>query len=201
MRYIVLALLFVVVIGFASFLALSQKREPAYSSPDPTSAMVTDSFPTETPTQLVNDSAELISLNIPRSWSVVKDGAQGVRVSGINAESPDFSLRSDDNAQGPFTPTYYESGAQLQISIQGGIQPETDRPVGEIIEEKKVKVDGQEADYFRFKEPSTMQGEILDVRLSKDDKSYFFRFVYNPETLPNGEHLFFTIIDSVAFTD
>lgn len=201
MRYLVLALLFVIVIGFASFLALAQKRESAYSAPDPTTSLTRTSSPTDPPLQIITDPAGLIKLELPQSWSLVKESPQGVRISGLNAESPDFSLRSDEAAEGPFTPVYYESGAHLQISIQEGGRPETDRPAGIILEEKKIIVDKTEADYYVYKEPSTMQGEIVDVRFSKDSNSYFFRFGYNPETLPQGEELFSTIINSVSFTN
>lgn len=198
MRYIVLAFLFAAVIAAAGFLALSQKRGPQTTSdqtPPPSIAYTTPQ--TDTPPLVITDEAGLLTLSLPADWTVMKEGAQGVRLSGIQAESSDFSLRNDEQAEGPFTPTYYETGSHLQVSIQNGIRPQTDRPAGEILEEKKVKVDGIEADYFRYKEPSTLQGEILDVRFSTDDKSYFFRFGYNPDTLPNGQNTFFTIIKSV----
>jgi len=201
MRYIVLALLFVAVIGTAGFLALSQKRGPQDSpTPSPSSTLTQETSPTDNPTQPVTDEMGLIQFELPAEWDVIKEGTQGVRISGIQAESPDFTMRSDEDANGPFTPIYYESGAQLQVSIQNDTRPPTDRPTGKILEETQVRVDGIEADYYRYKEPSTIQGEIMDVRFSHDGKSYFFRFGHNPDTLPSGEHLFFTIIDSVRLT-
>lgn len=200
MRYIILALLFAVVTLAAGFLALSQKREPQASENYTPPPSITQN-PTSTQIQQIVDEEGGISYEIPSDWNVMKEGAQGVRISGLQSETPDFVMRTDEQATGPFTPIYYDSGAHLQVSVQNDIRPQTDRPVGEIIEETQVIVDGIDADYFRYKEPSTLQGEILDVRFSTNEKSYFFRFGYNPETLSNGENIFFTIIDSVNITE
>lgn len=205
MRYIVLALLFIAVITTASYLGLTQKREPQATTPSPTiqtsQASKTISEITQTPnSQNVTDEANLFTLTLPVTWKIVKEGAQGVRVSGIEAESPEFMMRSDTNAEGPFTPIYYESGASLHVSVQNDVSATTQKPAGVITDEKPYTIDGVRGTYFTFKEPSTAEGQLHGVQFVRNDQSYYFRFGYNPETYTDGEQMFQAIIDSVIFS-
>lgn len=202
MRYIVLAFLFVAVLTTASYLGLTQKREPQATTPSPTlKASTASSTITQTPTtQNVTDEANLYTLTLPDNWTIVKEGAQGVRVSAIEAESPEYMLRSDTDAEGPFTPVFYESGAALHVSVQDDTSADTQKPAGTISDEKSYTIDGVEAMYYTFKEPSTAQGLLHAVQIVKDDKSYYFRFGYNPETYEHGEEIFQSILDSIVFS-
>jgi hypothetical protein len=182
--------------------ALTPTASPA-STPSPTTALsptpepalsACDSVPS-LPTA-VSDQADLYSISVPDGWTLVTDeGPQGVRVSRIEVESPDFSVLIDEAAEGPFSPVYYETGATLVIHV---ISPPLTPAYhfSGVISESEVTVDGVTAPYHVFTEPSTRAGQLIDAHLTQGSNYYLFKLGYNPETCPVGEDLFHAILDS-----
>jgi len=180
----------------------------AAPSPSPTPA------PTATPTPVpalspceavpalpttLSDQPNLYSISVPEGWAVVTDeGAMGVQVSRISVESPDFSLFIDEAAEGPFSPYYYETGAVFIVHV---MTPEQAPPYhfDPVISESAITVDGADAAYHVFKEPSTFAGQLLDAHANHGGNYYLFRMGYNPETCPAGEDLFAAILASLEF--
>ena len=122
----------------------------------------------------------------------------GVQVSRIVVESPDYSVLVDEEAEGPFTPIYYETGA---VFIIHAMTDEQSPPYhfGGVISESDVTVDGINAPYHVFLEPSTWAGQLLDAHVNRGGNYYLLYMGYNPETCPAGEDLFNALLDSFGF--
>jgi len=145
------------------------------------------------------DQANLYSISLPDGWAVVTDeGPMGVQVSRMIVESPDFSVFIDEAEEGPFTPIYYETGANFAIHATN-IEQSPPYHLGGVISESEVTIDGTAAPYHVFLEPSTWAGQLLDAHLNHGGNHYNFSLAYNPETCPAGEGLFRAMLDSFQF--
>lgn len=151
------------------------------------------------PTQTIQDSAGLYSLELPTDWQVTLEDARGVRLSGLMAQSPDFLAHIDDEIEGPTAMVYYTAGASLQVTVTGEPLSSNPYPAGLISEQAPITVGGIRGTLFTFKEPSTAEGSLMDFRMEKDARSYSFRWSFNEETLPQGKALFERILSSVRF--
>lgn len=186
-------------------------RQPATPPPSaPTEATPTPAIgaapvgainPTATPaaSQTIQDSAGLYSITLPQDWQVTLENARGVRISGLTAQSPDYEVQIDEAAEGPFTPVSYKTGASLQITVLNEPLAQNPQPAGVISEQKPIVLDGVQGTYFVFKEPSTAEGQLLEVRLEKAGRSYHLRWGYNPATLAGGQTLYENILRSFRF--
>jgi hypothetical protein len=147
----------------------------------------------------VSDQANLYSISVPADWAVVTDeGAMGGQVSRIILESADFSVFVDEEAEGPFTPIYYETGATLVIHV---MDTATGPPYhfGGVISGSSIDIDGVTAPYHVFKEPSTWAGQLLDAHADYGGNYYLFYMGYNPDTCPAGQDLFEAMLGSFQF--
>ena len=122
----------------------------------------------------------------------------GVQVSRMFVESPDFSVFIDEEAEGPFLPLYYETGATFAIHATN-IEQSSPYHYGGVISGREVTIDGEVAPYHVFLEPSTYGGQLLDAHLNHGGNHYDFSLGYNPETCPAGEDLFNAMLDSFQF--
>ena len=146
----------------------------------------------------VTDQPNLYSFSVPDDWVIVTDeGAMGAQLSRISLESPDYSVFVDEEAEGPFTPIYYETGATLVIHVM--TRPSLPYHFQAVISGSDVTIDGVTATYHVFKEPSTFAGQLLDAHAIRDGSYYLFFFGYNPETCPAGDDLFQAMLDSFQF--
>lgn len=150
-------------------------------------------------TQVIQDSAGLYSITLPADWQVSLEAARGVRVSGLTAQSPDYEVVIDNDAEGPFSPVSYKTGASLQITVTSEPLADNPAPAGQIVQQQPFVLDGVQGTFFVFKEPSTVEGELLELRLEKANRTYHLRWGYNPETLQSGRDLFESILESFRF--
>ncbi len=146
----------------------------------------------------VSDQPNLYSISVPDGWVITSDeGPMGGRVSSIFVESPDFSVFVDEEAEGPFSPVYYETGAALSIHV--GTPSSSPYHFQELISESDVTIDGFTAPYHAYVDPSTWAGQLIDAHANHDGNDYTFGFAYNPETCPAGDDIFQAILDSFQF--
>ncbi len=146
----------------------------------------------------VSDQPNLYSFSVPDGWVTVQDeGAMGGQISRIIVESLDFSVFVDEEAEGPFSPIYYETGATLVIHVM--TPSSSPYHFQELISESDVTIDGVTAPYHVFVEPSTWAGQLLDAHADHGGSYYLFYFGYNPETCPAGEDLFQAMLTSFQF--
>lgn len=203
--FLILAGLGLLALGLAGGYWYARRPTPPQPSttPAPTPAASPESVPATAsaalPTQTIQDQAGLYSLELPDDWQVTFEDAKGVRISSLMAQSPDYQVKIDTAAEGPFTPIYYQEGAILQVTVLNQPLADNPQPAGAISEQKTVTVDGVDGTYFVFKEPSTAQGQLLEVRLEKTKRSYILRFGYNPDTFPGGQARFDQIVASLRF--
>ncbi len=168
---------------------------PATATPPPSSSA--SAAPT---TRRVSDASGLFSVEIPRTWKITaSEGTKGIQLSRIIAQSPDFRLREDTTADGPFTPQYYEQGAQVSIHVtrgalaaRGNLEAGTQRT-------ERIAIDGRSSLLRVFTEPSTMLGQIIDAQVDYRNNSYVFTLRYNPDTFQGGEDIFKEILASFRF--
>lgn len=196
-RYTFIIFAVFVAIGVVA-VGLTHAVQFSENTPDQVSVPTSTRAPTPSvsiDTQRVQDTMGLFSVNLPADWAVLFESQQGVRLSGITAESPNFLMESDTEAQGPFTPIYYRHGAYLQITVEEGENPGL-APAGEIISQEDRVIDGKEAQFFIFREPSTQEGELRQLLVVHDGNTYSLRFGYNPVTFTEGSDVFEGIIGS-----
>ncbi|MEA3323316.1 MAG: hypothetical protein U9Q12_03765 [Patescibacteria group bacterium] len=157
-----------------------------------------DHNPHDAMNQDVDDMSGLYSVSLPADWIITENkGAVGMQVSRVGAESPDFAYHTDPTFQGPFEPVYYDEGAMITIHLTQAQGPNAEEPIGVITQSMQTIVDGVMGEYYVFTEPSTFEGELLEVIFRKDGVEYSFRFVYNPDSYPQGPDVFAQILDSV----
>ena len=166
-------------------------------SPTPTPVLSPCEAVPDLPTT-VSDQPNLYSISVPDGWAIVTDeDARGVRVSLISVESPDFSVFIDEEEEGPFSPVYYETGASLSILVATPSSPPYH--FQELISESELSIDGVNAPYHVYVDPSTWAGQLIDAHANQGGNGYTFNFAYNPETCPAGEDLFQAMLDSFQF--
>lgn len=147
----------------------------------------------------ISDKSNLFQVSIPADWIVSRsEGTKGRMLSYTDVESPDFEVFIDEAAEGPFTPFYYKQGANLNIHVTEGEEERT--PLGTIISQKDIEVDGQPAKYFVYEEISTFEGQQIQVQLNYQGRSFLLTFNYNPATYSTGEEVFEKILESFKFT-
>ena len=149
----------------------------------------------------VSDQPNLYSISVPDGWvKNMDEGASDTRISSIYVESPDFSTFRDVEAEALEDLAYfdYETGAGFGILVMTSSSYRTyhDDPV---ISESNVAIDGVNASYHVFVEPSIRVGQLLDAHADNGGNDYLFYFGYNPETCPAGEDLFQAMLDSFQF--
>lgn len=149
----------------------------------------------------VDDASGLYAVDLPADWIIKEnEGAMGAQVSRVIAESPDFAYHTDPTFEGPFEPAYYDDGAMISIHLTQAMGPHSEEPIGVITHSTQTMVDGVLAEYYVFTEPSTFEGELLEVIFRKDGIEYSLRFVYNPDSYPQGPDVFAQILDSVKLS-
>ncbi len=170
-------------------------------SPTPETVLSPCEFVPDLPTT-VSDQSNLYSVSAPDGWvKVMDDGASDIasdmRISRIYVESPDFSMSVDMEAEGPVDPVYYETGAGFGILVTTPISSPYHSQ--EVISESNVAIDGVNAPYHVFVEPSIRVGQLLDAHVNHGGSDYLFFFGYNPETCPAGEDIFRAMLDTFQF--
>lgn len=175
-------------------------RSSSSTSPTPflTSRPQTRQAPTPLPPlegEALTDASNLYSITLPAGWKVTaNEGKRGIRLSYISAESPDFFVRSDESADGPFVPQYYERGAAFGLHAGPGDPNEVMNRPG--IASRPIIIDSIPGSFRAQNDPSTMVGQQVDAMIHNEGVTYRFTFVYNPDAYPQGREVFQQILDS-----
>lgn len=209
-----LGVLIVVVLGL---LILSQRRlAPQETKPstevlegaeEVTPMSTNTSFPTASPrqpaTQTISDVSHVLTLELPADWTLTRnEGRKGIQLSFITAQSPDFRFSKDTTTDGPFTPQRYEQGAVFSVHVVRGrneVGEEGARTTG-LQNVGPITVGGITGTFRAGAGISTVVGRNLDAIVYNNGVNYVFLLSYNPDTYPQGETVFRTILASVRFT-
>lgn len=184
---------------------------PESTTPQQTPVSMQTTDPTGMSEQNINtvkitDKGNLYSVEIPKDWKILmSEGAKGMQLSDMTGESIDWKQYVDENAEGPFSPIYYQSGVSFQFHVNSeeeapGHYGEGGGPDTGIITTKNIVIGGANGVYHVFKEPSTYEGQLVDAHVNYKGNAYLFRFAYNPASFPQAESLFMTILSSIKFT-
>ncbi len=136
------------------------------------------------------------SLALPAGWDLkLNEGSRGVQLSRLEAESSDYASHTDEVADGPFVPTYIDAGASLVVHIVEPIGDSGEH--GQVLEERTVTVDGVEATWHQYAEPSTASGVHYDVHFQHDGRAYLITFSA-ADSYPDPAQAFEAILDSLV---
>jgi hypothetical protein len=142
----------------------------------------------------VSDPASRYRLEVPKTWTVtVLEGADGVQVSKVEVESPEFQSRVDESTN----TVYYEDGMKLGVAVV-----ERGEPVEytDVVEERKLEVAGEAATYTVYRKGNTAAGILTDVTFAHASEQYSITFAYNPEAFLSAQAIIDDILASFSFS-
>lgn len=114
---------------------------------------------------------------IPDDWDYSFEPTAGIRVSDLSASSADAELVIEET-DGPHSNFHYKSGIFMNLVIQEGDSASMEPVMAEVIRSDQIMISGIEISDYVFVEPSTMEGEIRELRFFHDGLSYHLRFNY-----------------------
>ncbi len=134
-------------------------------------------FTSASKVQKVVEPNGLYELYIPDDWSYSFGQAAGVRISDFQAQSADAELVIEDT-DGPHSNFHYRSGIFINLVILEGEEVMMEPVMAEVIRTSEIMLAGIPMSDYVFREPSTVEGEIRELRFSHNGDSYQLRFSY-----------------------
>lgn len=184
--------------------SVTSTPEPLSETESETSSDSTINNDTSSTANTIRDTQNISPLDrsyvvaLPRDWLLEEsEGPKGVQISYVQLVSPTFSTHTDPDFEGPFEPIYYDEGAIITIHVTQG--EEGSIPAGEILERREFEIGGQPATWMRFREPSTLAGEIISVNTNYGGNNYLLRMAFNPKTFPEGVQILEAALDTWRF--
>jgi hypothetical protein len=127
--------------------------------------------------QLIGEPESYYRIYIPADWSYSFGPTGGVRISDLQAESADAELVVEET-DGPHTNIQYKSGIFMNLVILEDDSAMTEPAMAEVTRSTPVMFAGIEMTDYVFREPSTAEGEIRELRFLHNGLSYLLRFSY-----------------------
>lgn len=127
--------------------------------------------------QLITEPNSRYQIYLPQDWSVSSGPTGGVRVSDLQAESADAEILIEET-EGPHSNIYYKGGIIFNLAILEDDTALMEPVMAEIIRVTPVMYSGVEMTDYVFREPSTLEGEIRELRFLHNGLSYLLRFSY-----------------------
>jgi len=192
---IILVVVIVVIIVVGVYFVFVKKSEPVAQQQTPMNTIK------------VTDKGNLYSVEIPKDWKVTRStGAEGVSLSGMSIDSPDWKLHSIKVPEGEYTDSvYYDTGASLHIAVSNYSADEQNQQLlirngySDQISKKNIMIDGVSGDYYINTIPSLAVGQGLVASVIYKGNSYSLVLGYNPKTYPQAETVFLNILNSFKF--
>jgi hypothetical protein len=136
--------------------------------------LLPDRFTDQSYVKLVSDSNDLYQFLIPDDWEYSQQPTLGQQLSSLEANSPDLEVLLEDG--GPHENTYLKKGIWLHVQvIEGDIDYQIIWPD---LQQYEVYFNGIPGTVDIFTEPSTAEGEIRQVHIYHEGKTYLLRFYY-----------------------
>lgn len=146
----------------------------------------------------IKEKTGLFEFEIPENWKVsLEQGSTKYQISKMALESPTFSKFNigDD--------IFYDNGAQLTITVAGGVQASAKDPNGghgsKLVRKENVIISGENAFYHTIKDDAIKEGETADAHVVYKGNTYHFLFTYNPKMFSAGEFVFQEMLNSFKF--
>ncbi len=122
------------------------------------------------------DQPGLYQILIPEDWTFTFNAAAGIRLSDLEAQSPDYDVLVEEGAGQ--SNIYYKHGVFMSLVVlEGGSDIGTPYEGG-IESQRSVYFDGIEGTDYQFVEPSTFEGKLREVRVAFEGRNYILRFAY-----------------------
>lgn len=125
----------------------------------------------------VEDPNGYYQIYLPADWEVEFSAPTGPRLAGLVASSADAEVIFEES-NGPHSNVYYKQGLSLYISVLDNDSAHSGPIQAQITSQVPIMVNGIAGDDYIFTEPSTMEGEIREVRYYHDGLSYLVRINY-----------------------
>ena len=127
--------------------------------------------------QLITEPNLLYQLFIPVDWNYKFNPTAGIRLSELEASSPDAVVEIDD-AEGPHSNIYFKDGVFMSLVVLEDDSAKFEPNMAVVERENNFYLFGFEVTEYVFVEPSTAEGKLREVRFYYDGKSYLIRFGY-----------------------
>jgi hypothetical protein len=127
--------------------------------------------------QLINEPQGYYQMYLPADWEYNFNPPAGIRLSDLQATSPDAEVVIEET-DGPHSNVYYKKGVTLSIAILEDDSALSDPAMAQISSKSPFMIAGIAGNEYIFTEPSTMEGEIQEVRYYHNGLSYLVRFSY-----------------------
>ena len=119
-------------------------------------------------------------LLIPEDWDIKFNPTAGIRLSELEASSPDAEIVVEDG-EGPHSNIYYKNGVFMNLVVLDDDSAKLEPTMANIERQNIVYLNGIEGTEYVFVEPSTAEGKLREVRVYYDGKSYLLRFGYSDD--------------------
>ncbi|MGD2163762.1 MAG: hypothetical protein PVI81_09110 [Anaerolineales bacterium] len=127
--------------------------------------------------QMITDPQGYFQLFIPDDWSFKFNSTAGIRLSDLEASSPDAELVVEEQ-DGPHSNFYYRDGIFMNFVVLDDESAKSEPSMATIRSKRNVYLYGIEIDDYTFVEPSTIEGEIREFRFFHNGHSYLMRFAF-----------------------
>ncbi len=127
--------------------------------------------------QLISEANGYYQMYIPDDWEYTFNPTAGVRLSDLQATSPDAEVVIEES-DGPNDNIYYNDGIFLNVVVLEDDSATTEPVMALTRRSHPFMISGIEGMDYIFLEPSTATGEIREVRYYHNGLSYLVRFSY-----------------------
>lgn len=127
--------------------------------------------------QLITEPNGYYQMYLPDDWEVTFNSTAGVRLSDLQASSPDREVVVEES-DGPHDNIYYKNGMMLSVVVLEDDSALAEPVMAQVQRSVPLMIAGIEGMDYTFREPSTAEGEIREVRFYHNNLSYLVRFSY-----------------------
>lgn len=114
---------------------------------------------------------------IPQNWDFSYGEAAGIRLSDLQATSP-YQETVITETDGPHDNISFVNGVLMSVVVLEDDSALNEPVMAQVIRSNPLMISGIEGMDYVFQEPSTVEGEIRELRYYHNDLSYLIRFSY-----------------------
>ncbi len=127
--------------------------------------------------QLVVEPAGYYQMYVPDDWTTSFSEPVGIRLSDLQASSADASVLVEET-EGPHSNISYQSGVVMSMVVLEDNSATMEPTAALIRSSQPIMIGGIEGNDYTFVEPSTVEGELRELRFFHNGLSYLLRFGY-----------------------
>ena len=127
--------------------------------------------------QLINEPNGYYQMYLPADWEVSFNPTAGVRLSDLQATSPGAEIVVEDS-DGPHSLISYKSGISLNVAVLEDDSALREPNMAQVLNQAQIMIAGIAGNDYVFTEPSTVEGQIREVRFFHNGLSFLARFSY-----------------------